>query len=294
MAAIEKGEQRLKRKATILTALDAKMSAYKDPFYQLKIHYGPGQRSKQFSEEEDRYVLLPWASKCGMSSAFGHHRWQRSVQTVFHLQWFKNNVNDVNNIKIVHEISFSREKCFDGKKKFGHSLNVFSGFFWGFNCDKCRLSFYRFILCNLYRLGVDNEKVYEEILALTCKSSQFRFDWWLRSRTPAELQKRCAVLINLVEKEMTADKEEKEQRKHRKVGPSAQAGTAHENNSGSGKKRNHSAPQGGEVSRGKKAKTVESKSDGKKDKLVDGKADGKKTKMADGKSEKVFQKVRKV
>ena len=30
---------------------------------------------------------------------------------------------------------------------------------------------------------------------------QFRFDWFIKSRTPTELQRRCETLVRLVEKE---------------------------------------------------------------------------------------------
>ncbi|OQV11664.1 SWI/SNF-related matrix-associated actin-dependent regulator of chromatin subfamily A member 5 [Hypsibius exemplaris] len=119
-AMVEKGEQRLQRKADVQVALDEKMSKYKSPLTHLKIQYGAhGQKGRTFNEEEDR-----------------------------------------------------------------------------------------FLLCHLYRLGVDNEKAFGEILELACQAPQFRFDWWLRSRSPADIQRRCHTLITLVEKEMTASKEE--------------------------------------------------------------------------------------
>ena len=56
----------------------------------------------------------------------------------------------------------------------------------------------RFLLCTLSTQGYGN---WEEIKAEVRRSWMFRFDWFLKSRTAAELQKRADYLIKLVEKE---------------------------------------------------------------------------------------------
>ena len=56
----------------------------------------------------------------------------------------------------------------------------------------------RFLLCSLHSLGYGN---WEEVKAEVRRSWMFRFDWFLKSRTAAELQKRADYLIKCVEKE---------------------------------------------------------------------------------------------
>lgn len=54
VALIEKGEQRLQRKADVQSALERKMAAYKSPLTHLKIVYGPNTKGRTYNEEEDR------------------------------------------------------------------------------------------------------------------------------------------------------------------------------------------------------------------------------------------------
>ncbi|KAL3096922.1 hypothetical protein niasHS_002638 [Heterodera schachtii] len=60
----------------------------------------------------------------------------------------------------------------------------------------------RFLLYNVYEIGLDNENLYDELRQKIRTAPQFRFDWFIRSRTAMELQRRCNILISLVEKEM--------------------------------------------------------------------------------------------
>ena len=55
-AQIEKGELKIHRRLEIQEALDRKVASYKHPFQQLKIQYG-GSRGKNFTEEEDRFMV---------------------------------------------------------------------------------------------------------------------------------------------------------------------------------------------------------------------------------------------
>jgi SWI/SNF-related matrix-associated actin-dependent regulator of chromatin subfamily A member 5 len=112
LAQIEKGEQRIQRRISVKSALDAKIAKYKAPFYQLRIQYGTN-KGKNFTEEEDR-----------------------------------------------------------------------------------------FLICRLHELGFDNENIYDELRQSVRSAPQFRFDWFIKSRTAAELQRRCNILISLIEKEM--------------------------------------------------------------------------------------------
>ena len=56
----------------------------------------------------------------------------------------------------------------------------------------------RFLVCSLAKLGYGAW----DALKLEVRTSEtFRFDWFLKSRTSAELQRRCDTLVRLVEKE---------------------------------------------------------------------------------------------
>ncbi|XP_065886497.1 SWI/SNF-related matrix-associated actin-dependent regulator of chromatin subfamily A member 5-like [Dysidea avara] len=76
----------------------------------------------------------------------------------------------------------------------------------------------RFLLCMLHSIGFDKENVYEEIRNAVRNAPQFRFDWFIKSRTALEIQRRCNTLIGLVEKEVQ-EMEEKERQEKRKRGP---------------------------------------------------------------------------
>lgn len=41
----------------------------------------------------------------------------------------------------------------------------------------------RFLICMLHKLGFDKESVYDELRQCIRNSPQFRFDWFLKSRT---------------------------------------------------------------------------------------------------------------
>jgi SWI/SNF-related matrix-associated actin-dependent regulator of chromatin subfamily A member 5 len=130
LAIIEKGEQKIRRREDIKSALDTKMSMYRSPYHQLKISYGTN-KGKLFTEEEDRYMI-----------------------------------------------------------------------------------------CTLHKVGFDRENVYDEIRAAIRDAPQFRFDWFIKSRTTAELQRRCNTLICLIEKEVQELQEkEKHQKTPKKRGP---------------------------------------------------------------------------
>ncbi|KRZ80198.1 putative global transcription activator SNF2L1, partial [Trichinella papuae] len=60
----------------------------------------------------------------------------------------------------------------------------------------------RFLVCMLHEIGFGKENLYEELRQAIRVAPQFRFDWFLKSRTAMELQRRCNTLISLIEKEM--------------------------------------------------------------------------------------------
>ncbi|CAM6019488.1 unnamed protein product [Sphagnum balticum] len=72
----------------------------------------------------------------------------------------------------------------------------------------------RFLLCCVHRLGYGN---WEELKAAVHASPVFRFDWFVKSRTPSELARRCDTLIRLVEREnQELDQRERQARKDQK------------------------------------------------------------------------------
>ncbi|PSN50858.1 Chromatin-remodeling complex ATPase chain Iswi [Blattella germanica] len=81
----------------------------------------------------------------------------------------------------------------------------------------------RFLVCMLHKLGFDKENVYEELRAAVRNAPQFRFDWFIKSRTAMELQRRCNTLITLIERE-NQELEEKERAEKKKRGPRGSSG----------------------------------------------------------------------
>ncbi|XP_072171356.1 SWI/SNF-related matrix-associated actin-dependent regulator of chromatin subfamily A member 5-like [Diadema setosum] len=67
----------------------------------------------------------------------------------------------------------------------------------------------RFLVCMLHKLGFDKENVYDDLRSAVRQAPQFRFDWFIKSRTAMELQRRCNTLITLIERE-NQELEEKE------------------------------------------------------------------------------------
>ncbi|KAI8816220.1 SNF2 family N-terminal domain-containing protein [Fimicolochytrium jonesii] len=90
----------------------------------------------------------------------------------------------------------------------------------------------RFLLVMLERYGYGSDEVYDKILSSIKTSPLFRFDWFIKSRTAVEIQRRCTTLISLVTKEVAAgaagagggvaaggeEEEEREERKRKSTG----------------------------------------------------------------------------
>ena len=75
----------------------------------------------------------------------------------------------------------------------------------------------RFLVCFLHRLGFDKENVYDELRYAVRQAPQFRFDWFIKSRTTLELQRRCNTLITLIEREnQELEEREKAERKNQR------------------------------------------------------------------------------
>ncbi|XP_065159905.1 chromatin-remodeling complex ATPase chain Iswi isoform X2 [Atheta coriaria] len=111
----------------------------------------------------------------------------------------------------------------------------------------------RFLVCMLHKLGFDRENVYEELRAAVRSSPQFRFDWFLKSRTAMELQRRCNTLITLIERE-NQELEEKERAEKKKKAPKSANTSTQGNNKGGAQKRKNDSMGGGGASDAKKKK----------------------------------------
>ncbi|KIY74395.1 hypothetical protein CYLTODRAFT_416234 [Cylindrobasidium torrendii FP15055 ss-10] len=59
----------------------------------------------------------------------------------------------------------------------------------------------RYLLVRLNHYGMRASEVYERIKKDITEFPVFRFDWFLKSRSPVELQRRCQTLLSLIEKE---------------------------------------------------------------------------------------------
>ena len=88
----------------------------------------------------------------------------------------------------------------------------------------------RFLVCFLHKLGFDKENVYDELRYAVRQAPQFRFDWFIKSRTSLELQRRCNTLITLIERE-NQELEEKEKAERKTQRQSASNGASRHNKS---------------------------------------------------------------
>lgn len=83
----------------------------------------------------------------------------------------------------------------------------------------------RYLVCTLHRLRFESENCYERLRREVRNAPAFRFDWFIKSRTSTELQRRCTTLISLIEKEVEEDIERTGKggsAKKRKDGPGGQ------------------------------------------------------------------------
>ncbi|KAH7920364.1 hypothetical protein BV22DRAFT_1039935 [Leucogyrophana mollusca] len=66
----------------------------------------------------------------------------------------------------------------------------------------------RYLLCRLNHYGMRADDVYERIKKDITEFPVFRFDWFFKSRSPQELQRRCNTLLGMIEKEAEARQQE--------------------------------------------------------------------------------------
>ncbi|QRV80676.1 chromatin remodeling complex subunit [Ceratobasidium sp. AG-Ba] len=63
----------------------------------------------------------------------------------------------------------------------------------------------RYLLCRLNHYGLGAEDVYERIKKDILEFPVFRFDWFIKSRTPQEISRRCTTLLGMIAKEYGVD-----------------------------------------------------------------------------------------
>ncbi|TFY80491.1 hypothetical protein EWM64_g3519 [Hericium alpestre] len=65
----------------------------------------------------------------------------------------------------------------------------------------------RYLLCRLNYYGMRADDVYERIKKDISEFPVFRFDWFFKSRSTQELQRRCNTLLGMIEKEAEGKEE---------------------------------------------------------------------------------------
>ncbi|EMR09698.1 hypothetical protein PNEG_01885 [Pneumocystis murina B123] len=73
----------------------------------------------------------------------------------------------------------------------------------------------RFLLVKLNEYGLGTEDVYERLREEIRISPLFRFDWFFKSRTALELQRRCATLLTSVKRELEMNEEKTDWKRDR-------------------------------------------------------------------------------
>jgi SWI/SNF-related matrix-associated actin-dependent regulator of chromatin subfamily A member 5 len=76
-----------------------------------------------------------------------------------------------------------------------------------------------FLVCMMHRHGFGAaERIRMEIR----RAWQFRFNWYIKSRTAVDLQKRCEILVKILERENEEVRKKEEEDGQRKRKPSAE------------------------------------------------------------------------
>ncbi|KAJ3102943.1 hypothetical protein HDU97_000182 [Phlyctochytrium planicorne] len=71
----------------------------------------------------------------------------------------------------------------------------------------------RFMIVCLEKFGYGTDDVYDKIREEIKNSALFRFDWFFKSRTSQEIQRRCQTLIGLIQKEEAEEKEREDKKR---------------------------------------------------------------------------------
>jgi len=79
----------------------------------------------------------------------------------------------------------------------------------------------RFMVCMMEKIGLDRPTVFEEIKKGLRMCPQFRFDWFIKSRTTTEIMKRCQYLLLVLEKEFTLAQQKDDKNKENELNGSS-------------------------------------------------------------------------
>ncbi|KAF0990376.1 hypothetical protein HZS_6206, partial [Henneguya salminicola] len=60
----------------------------------------------------------------------------------------------------------------------------------------------RFMICMLHQIGIEKEDVYERLRNSLRVTPTFRMDWFIKSRSIGDLQRRCNTLIAMIQREL--------------------------------------------------------------------------------------------
>ncbi|KII67222.1 putative global transcription activator SNF2L1 [Thelohanellus kitauei] len=75
----------------------------------------------------------------------------------------------------------------------------------------------RFMICMLHHIGLERDDVYERLRMSIRVTPAFRLNWFLKSRSTADLQRRCTTLISMIQREIEENKNKKETEKNKQV-----------------------------------------------------------------------------
>ncbi|KAI9323763.1 SNF2 family N-terminal domain-containing protein [Dichotomocladium elegans] len=89
IAKIERGENELEKMADIQEQLSEKVSRHRVPLQQLKIHYTQPTKGKNYTEEEDRFLLVMLEKYgYGTENVYDHIRREIKESPMFRFDWF--------------------------------------------------------------------------------------------------------------------------------------------------------------------------------------------------------------
>jgi SWI/SNF-related matrix-associated actin-dependent regulator of chromatin subfamily A member 5 len=66
----------------------------------------------------------------------------------------------------------------------------------------------RYLLCRLSHYGMQTEDVYDQTKKDITEFPVFRFDWFFKSQSPQEVQRRCNTPLSMIEKEAELKQQE--------------------------------------------------------------------------------------
>ncbi|CAI5467210.1 unnamed protein product [Closterium sp. Yama58-4] len=175
---IEKGEARIVRREEIMQSVRRKMERYSNPWVELP--QTMGQDSTHHREG-------------------GSCHWDKILRNIE-----KGEARIVRREEIMQSVRRKMERYSNPWVELRIQYGTNKGKYYTEESD-------RFMICMIQRLGYGN---WDELRAAVRQSHLFKFDWFLKSRQPPELARRCDTLIRLVEKE-NQELEEKERQAKR-------------------------------------------------------------------------------